>query len=170
MSPGLAQRGLAQEEQDDEPEQRERHGGEERGLQRLGEPGRDRDMEGIGQRGALRGRPRVADPGGIWSAVTPAAVSWGMVLRSRRVSSAPKTATPIAPPRDRKKVAPEVATPRSAWGTAFWVASTRAGITMPMPVMNMDTPASQSEVSTESRLISVSPPAAISRPATGRIL
>ena len=64
----------------------------------------------------------------------------------------------------------EVATPRSTWGTAFWVASTRAGITMPMPVMNMDTPAGQSEVSTESRLISVSPPAAISRPATGRIL
>ncbi|GAB7005336.1 hypothetical protein JCM18899A_28090 [Nocardioides sp. AN3] len=74
------------------------------------------------------------------------------------MSSAPKTATPIAPPRERKKVAPEVATPRSAWGTAFWVASTRTCITIPMPapVMNMKTPASHSEVSTDSRLISVS--------------
>jgi hypothetical protein len=48
VSPGLSQRGLPQEQQDDEPEDRERYGGEERGLQRLGEPAGDREMDGLG--------------------------------------------------------------------------------------------------------------------------
>jgi hypothetical protein len=128
---------------------------------------------GSGSAAICSGLPWVADPAGIWSALTPAALSWGgMVSRSRWVSSGPKTATPMAPPREEKNVAPEVATPRSAWGTAFWVASTRTCITMPMPapVMNMNTPASHSEVSTDSRLISVRPTAATSRSTTGKIL
>ena len=62
---------------------------------------------------------------------------WGTALPrrwvSRLVNTAPKSETPIEPPMVRKKVTVEVATPRSAMGASFWVASTMTCITSPMP-------------------------------------
>ncbi len=47
--------------------------------------------------------------------------------------TAPSAETPIAPPRERKKVTTELAEPRSDAATWFCVASTRFCIIMPMP-------------------------------------
>ena len=46
---------------------------------------------------------------------------------------APKIAVPKAAPIVRKKVIPEVATPSSEWGTAFWAASTSTCMRQPSP-------------------------------------
>ncbi len=46
---------------------------------------------------------------------------------------APKIAVPKAAPIVRKKVIPEVATPSSEWGTAFWAASTSTWMRQPSP-------------------------------------
>lgn len=45
----------------------------------------------------------------------------------------PSAETPIAPPRERKKVTVELAEPMSSGATWFWVQSTRFCIIMPMP-------------------------------------
>ena len=46
---------------------------------------------------------------------------------------APKIGTPIEPPMERKKVAVDVAVPRSRWATAFWTTTTRTCMTPPSP-------------------------------------
>ena len=46
---------------------------------------------------------------------------------------APSVATPSEPPIERNSVAPEVATPRSEYSTAFCTASTSTCITIPSP-------------------------------------
>jgi hypothetical protein len=52
---------------------------------------------------------------------------------SRLVNTAPNIETPTEPPMVRKKVTVDVATPRSAIGASFWVASTMTCMTSPMP-------------------------------------
>ncbi len=52
---------------------------------------------------------------------------------SRLAKIAPKTATPTEPPTWRNSVDPEVATPSSSYGTAFWAASTSTCIVIPSP-------------------------------------
>ena len=52
---------------------------------------------------------------------------------SRAVKIAPRIAVPSEPPIERNSVAPEVATPSIAYGTAFWTASTSTCITIPSP-------------------------------------
>ncbi|CAM5624888.1 hypothetical protein SMICM304S_05385 [Streptomyces microflavus] len=52
---------------------------------------------------------------------------------TRLPRTAPSAETPIAPPRDRKKVTTELAEPRSSGATWFCVARTRFCIIMPMP-------------------------------------
>ena len=47
---------------------------------------------------------------------------------------APKSATPIDPPTERKKLTVDVATPRSATRTEFWVARTRTCMVRPSPM------------------------------------
>ena len=49
------------------------------------------------------------------------------------MSTAPNSATPNAPPSDRKNVVAEVTTPRSRPLTAFCAASDNVGIVMPTP-------------------------------------
>lgn len=51
----------------------------------------------------------------------------------RLLNIAPSTAVPTEPPIERNSDAPEVATPRSEWSTAFCTASTRTCITSPSP-------------------------------------
>ena len=46
---------------------------------------------------------------------------------------APKIGTPIEPPMERKKVAVEVAVPRSRCATEFWTTTTRTCMTPPSP-------------------------------------
>ena len=46
---------------------------------------------------------------------------------------APNTAVPNDPPIERKNVAPEVAAPRSSYGTTFCTAMISTCITSPMP-------------------------------------
>src|SRR5678816_3921316 len=74
-----------------------------------------------------------------------AAYSDGSRRCSRAVIHAPASATPSAPPSDRKKDAAEVATPRSSGATAFWIAVVRLGITSPSP-----TPRPTRDISSES--------------------
>ncbi len=52
---------------------------------------------------------------------------------SRAAKIAPRTAVPSEPPISRKSVAPEVATPRSLYSTAFCTAITSTCITSPNP-------------------------------------
>ena len=52
---------------------------------------------------------------------------------SRAFMMAPNSATPNDPPSDRKNCADEVATPRSRYSTAFWMASSETCITIPTP-------------------------------------
>lgn len=55
-------------------------------------------------------------------------------LSPRRLAkTVPKIATPNEAPMDRKNVAPEVATPRSSYETAFCTISTRTCMTRPRP-------------------------------------
>lgn len=51
----------------------------------------------------------------------------------RLAMTAPSAETPIAPPRERKKVTVELAAPRSLGATWFCVDSTRFCIIMPTP-------------------------------------
>src|SRR5678816_4730774 len=69
------------------------------------------------------------------AALEPSEVEYsaGRSRCSRAVTHAPASATPSAPPSDRKKEAAEVATPRSSGATAFWIAVVRLGITSPRP-------------------------------------
>jgi hypothetical protein len=46
---------------------------------------------------------------------------------------APKMATPTEPPMERKKLTVEVALPRSAAGTEFWVARIKVCSVRPIP-------------------------------------
>ncbi|CAM5732253.1 hypothetical protein SMICM304S_11283 [Streptomyces microflavus] len=52
---------------------------------------------------------------------------------SRLVKTVPKMATPNEAPMERKNVAPEVATPRSWYETAFCTTRTRTCMTRPSP-------------------------------------
>jgi len=88
------------------------------------------------------------------------------------VKTAPKTATPIAPPSARKKFADAVAMPRSRCSTEFWIASTSTWLTIPKPrpktamkidVVVREVPPSMVDMSTSPSVISASP-------ATGKIL
>ncbi len=63
------------------------------------------------------------------SAARPSLTYW--VTRLPR--TAPSAETPMAPPRERKKVTTELAEPRSSGATWFCVARTRFCIIMPMP-------------------------------------
>ena len=49
------------------------------------------------------------------------------------MNTAPNSAVPNAPPRERKKVTAAVAAPIWVGGTAFWTASTITCMVMPMP-------------------------------------
>ncbi len=61
--------------------------------------------------------------------------SWLARLPTRTLEKiAPKIAVPNEPPIDRKNVAPEVATPSSLCGTAFWTMMTSTCMTPPMPM------------------------------------
>lgn len=52
---------------------------------------------------------------------------------SRLEKIEPRIAVPTEPPIERNRVAPEVATPRSLYSTAFCTASTSTCITIPRP-------------------------------------
>ena len=49
------------------------------------------------------------------------------------MKTVPKMATPNEAPMERKKVAPEVATPRSSYATAFCTTRTSTCMTRPSP-------------------------------------
>src|SRR5262249_57867186 len=93
--------------------------------------------------------------------------SWWSLL----VIHAPERATPSAPPSERKNDAAEVATPRSAGSTAFWMAVVRLGITSPRP-----TPSATSDSSSGSSVFphrasqerATNAHTATASPATGR--
>src|ERR1035437_568253 len=83
---------------------------------------------------------------------------------------APKIAVPNDPPMDRKKVAPEGATPSSGEGTACWPISTSACTTQPSPTpsTNMYSAATVKLVPTPNRDKSKSPIVRSAVPAIGK--
>lgn len=76
--------------------------------------------------------PETETPGGSWA---PRRASASLSPR-RFAKTVPKMATPKDAPMDRKKVAPDVATPRSSYDTAFCTISTRTCMTSPSPSPN----------------------------------
>ena len=99
----------------------------------------------------------------------------GAVPPSRSVSRlenrAPNNATPSEPPTARKNVTVDVATPRSARGASFWVASTMICIVKPMPTPRMamysaDSHRGESVPSVDSRYM---PMLAMAMPTIGNI-
>ena len=88
------------------------------------------------------------------------------------VNSEPKMAAPNELPMVRKKVTPEVATPRSEKLAVFCTVSTSTCMHNPMPVprMNRYTDCNQVGVSTVIRDSSTNASAMMAVPSTGKIL
>ena len=87
-----------------------------------------RTAGGASARSASPTLPEPADP------AAPSGRPAVMSEPTRALRTAPRTETPIVPPRLRKKATAELAAPRSCAATVFCTASTRFCIVMPMPV------------------------------------
>lgn len=97
-------------------------------MQRLGPQG----ARQVGEPRESASIPDTETPGGSRDPCKAAA----SLSPSRFAKTVPKMATPKDAPMDRKKVAPDVATPRSSYETAFCTISTSTCMTSPSPSPN----------------------------------